>query len=132
MTDPPFSKAVLLYSSAKFSCKGTGDGLIWTVEHITLNDTELEERSIVIETKNINSNLSSILIIPALPANDGIEIGCIIFVTTPHFMTAGAKEAVLTVNGYSCCFQVVKSCEIWHELSLCFRCVTSRKYQMVF
>ena len=71
--------------------------MVWTVAHTTLNDTEQQERNIKIETVNMNSNLSSSLTIPALPINDGIEIGCVIVSVNP--INAIAKEVILTVNG---------------------------------
>ena len=98
LTDPPVSESGLLYKTVEFSCKGIGDGLVWTVAHNTLNDTEKQEQNITITTSNMSGNISSNLTIPALPINNKIEIGCIVISTNP-FM-AVAKEAVLTVTGY--------------------------------
>ena len=98
LIDLPTSKSALLYTSARFRCKGTGSDLEWTVAHIPLNSTGDKERNINITTNNMSGILSSNLTIPALPINNKIEIGCIIIISVSPFMVV-AKEAVLTVEG---------------------------------
>ena len=39
LTKLPTSESALLYTSVIFSCVGTGNSLVWTVAHTTLNDT---------------------------------------------------------------------------------------------
>ena len=97
LTKPPTSESALLYTSAIFSCAGTGNGLVWTVAHATLNNTEKHERNINITTSTTSGNFSSNLTIAAVPNNNMVEIGCIVLSVDP-FM-AVAKEAVLTVEG---------------------------------
>lgn len=97
MTKPPTSESALLYTSAIFSCAGAGNSLVWTVAHTTLNDTEKQERNVNITTSNTSGNFSSNLTIAAVPINDGIEIGCVVFSVNP--IMAVAQEAKLTVEG---------------------------------
>ena len=123
LTDPPISESGLLYTTVEFSCKGIGDGLVWTIARSTLNDAEKQERNINIATSNISGNISSNLTIPALPTNNKIEVGCVVISINP-FM-AVAKEAVLTVKGYiECISQFI--------LTHSYRCILSSKCSMAF
>ena len=124
MNDPPMSKSGLLYTTVEFSCKGTGDNVVWTVAHSTLNDTVKQERNIAITTSNIDGILSSNLTIPALPINNKIEIGCVVISVYPTLM-AVAKEVVLTVTGYiECISQFI--------LTHSYRSIFSSKCSMAF
>lgn len=98
LTDPPVSKCGLLYTIVEFSCKGIGDGLIWTVAHSTINDAERQKQNITVTTSNMSGNISSNLTIPALPSYNNIDIGCIVISDNPF--DAKTQEAVLTVTGY--------------------------------
>ena len=97
------SKSGFLYTTVEFSCKGIGDGLVWTVARNSLTDVVKQQRNITVTTSNISDTWSSNLTIYALPINDKIEIACIVHSfhpnSTPNY-TVAAKEVKLTVTGY--------------------------------
>ena len=71
--------------------------LNWTVNYHSVNETQKQEKNISITIINRSGNLSSNLTIPAVPINNGTEIGCIILSYMPFDVTA--KEAFLLVKG---------------------------------
>ena len=73
ITVAPSSVSATLYTLANFTCEGTGDGLSWTVQGYTLSNPSNQDREISVTTNNISFGvLSSVLIIRALPINNGI------------------------------------------------------------
>ena len=126
ITEPPRSTSALLYTSANFSCKGTGSVLVWTVAQAMLTETVKQERNVTVFTSNNNGSLSSILNIAALPFNNGVKIGCIIASFDPY--TAAAEEVTLTIRGtYICCMIFCTVMIVFGSL----RCICSGKCQMV-
>lgn len=82
MPAPPFSSVAL-------NCKGIGDALSWLVESHALNETIIQEKAIisVSNTSNNSGTLFSTLTIETIPANDGLEIGCIVAFMNPFSLT---------------------------------------------
>ena len=63
------------------TCVGTGNILFWTIDDHSLTNAIEQYREIsVTTTNNISVDVwSSVLTIRALPINDGIRVGCIVF-----------------------------------------------------
>ena len=91
----------LLYTLANFTCEGIGDSLVWTVQDNLLTDPSNQDREISVTTNNISVDVwSSVLTIRALPINNGISVGCRIFVRVigqkPDF---ALKGSIFTIKG---------------------------------
>ena len=80
-TAPTLSDLPTLYTLVNFTCDGTGNTLIWTINDHSLTNGIKQYREISITTTNNISVgvLSSVLTIRALPINDGIHVGCLVF-----------------------------------------------------
>lgn len=91
-------------SSVKFHCQGTGDTLTWLVDAIILTETIKKEREVTIsDMSNNNGTVSSTLTIATIPANDGLEIGCIIVFQNPFHVTL-YQDYSLDIRGiYNLC-----------------------------
>ena len=77
-----------LFSSVVISCEGYGDELIWLVESYILNEAIKQERAILlVSTSNNNGTVLSTLTIETIPANNGLEIGCIVSFINPYSLT---------------------------------------------
>ena len=92
ITVAPSSVTTLLYTLANFICEGIGNKLSWTVEGHSLTDAIKQYREISVTTNNISVDVwSSVLTIRALPINDGITIGCIVFGQNSNPVPKGAQ-----------------------------------------
>ena len=87
----PVSVLVPLYTMVHFNCMGTGDVLSWNVGGNSLTDPSNQDREISVTTNNTSVDVwSSVLIIRALPINDGISVGCIVADYNFNFVSKGA------------------------------------------
>lgn len=73
VTLDPVSVTTTLYTTVNFTCEGNGDILNWLIESSTLTDSIKKQREITVFNLG---NLSSVLLITALPINDGISVAC--------------------------------------------------------
>ena len=97
ITVPPSSVITSLYTLANFTCEGIGTKLSWTVESHILTDPNNQNREISVTTNNISVDVwSSVLTIRALPINNGIAIGCIVFGQNSNPVAEGGT---LTIKG---------------------------------
>ena len=97
ITVAPSSVTSSLNTLANFTCEGIGTELSWTVQGNSLTDPSNQDREISVTTNNISVDVwSSVLTIRALPINDGISVGCIVFGQKFDFV---AKGATFTVKG---------------------------------
>ena len=97
ITVAPSSVTTSLYTLTNFTCEGIGTELSWTVQGNSLSNLIKQYREISVTTNNISVGMwSSVLTIRALPINDGISVGCIVFGQNFNFV---AKGATLTVKG---------------------------------
>ena len=80
-TAPTLPDLPTLYTLVDFTCEGTGNTLVWTINDHSLTDAIKQYREISITTTNNISVYvcSSVLTIRALPINDGISVGCIVY-----------------------------------------------------
>ena len=97
VTVSPQSVIAPIYTTATFTCEGTGNTSHWLVQSAPLNRTVRQERNITFTNPGGPGNLSSILTAPALPINDGISIGC--FIVSNSNVHAFSSSATLTVRG---------------------------------
>lgn len=73
----PQEAKVPLNEEVNFTCKGTGDVLQWLVNSTPLDNNTITERGLAVtDISTVSGNLSSILIITALPMNNNVKINC--------------------------------------------------------
>ena len=102
--DPPRLTPSLLvaplYTSAVFTCEGTGDQLNWIVQSTILTDSIKQKRNITVSYSNSSSraNLSLVLSVNALPLNDGLNIGCQLISLSP-FDQIFSSTSTLIIEG---------------------------------
>lgn len=96
---PPLLVAPL-YTSAVFTCEGTGDQLNWIVQSTILTDSIKQKRNITVSYSNSSSraNLSLVLSVNALPLNDGLNIGCQLVLLSP-FDQIFSSTSTLIIEG---------------------------------
>ena len=98
ITVPPVSVTVLIYTTATFTCEGTGDIWNWIIESAILTDSIAQQRQITVTTTNTNNtNFSSVLTVNAIPINDGLVIGCEVITFIPFNRVI--SSSVLTIRG---------------------------------
>ena len=79
-TAPTLSDLPTLYTLVNFTCEGTGNTLVWTINDHSLTNAITQNRDISVTINNISVDVwSSVLTIRALPINDGIRVGCIVY-----------------------------------------------------
>ena len=93
----PVSVTVPPFTTATFTCEGTGDISSWLVHSAVLTDSVKQQRQITVTTTNIDTNFSSVLTVNAIPINDGLGVGCevITFIPFERVISSG----VLTIRG---------------------------------
>ena len=100
VTETPLPMSVLIYTLANFTCVGKGDILKWSLEGFPVTDPSNQDREISVTTNNISVDVwSSVLIIRALPINDGVDVGCNIWSVVGDNIDLDQKGATLTVKG---------------------------------
>ena len=98
LTKAPAAQTTNYYSNVTFNCRGIGDLLEWTVNGEGVNKSTLMAYNIKINKTVDGFNLSSTLMIEAVPTTDGfITIGCIIVSLVPFNLSARAVN--LTTRG---------------------------------
>ena len=117
ITVAPSSVSALLYKLTNFTCGGTGDILLWSVQGNSPFDPSNQDREISVTTNNTSVDVwSSVLTIRALPINDGISVACAILTESLTFISRGAT---LTVEGN---IDLCLSVKMLFLLTRCFTC----------
>ena len=95
---PPVSVTVPPFTTATFTCEGTGNVLNWLIQSDVLTDSIKQQRQITVTTTNTsNTNFSSVLTVNAIPINDGLGIGCEVISFNPFNRVTLSGE--LTIRG---------------------------------
>ena len=95
---PPVSVTVPPFTTATFTCEGTGDRLSWWVHSAVLTDSIAQQRQITVTTTNTNTNFSSVLTVNAIPINEGLGIGCEVITFIPFERVIASSN--LTIRGW--------------------------------
>ena len=105
ITVHPVSVTVPPFTTATFTCEGTGDELSWLVQSAILTDSIKHQRDITVTTTGStdNTSFSSVLTVNAIPDNDGLGIGCEVisynFSNPSNPFDRVISNSILTVRG---------------------------------
>ena len=95
---PPVSVTVPPFTTATFTCEGTGDILSWLVQSAVLTDSIAQQRQITVTTTtNNNTNFSSVLTVNTIPINTDLGIGCEVITFIPFERVISSSK--LTIRG---------------------------------
>ena len=82
-----------------FTCEGTGDLLMWSVESLPATNPLNQQRDITVtDISTAAGNLSSVLTIAVLPINDGVAISCSLY-NISNLFDAAFSACTLTIRG---------------------------------
>ena len=98
---PPVSVTVPPFTTATFTCEGTGDRFNWIVGSAVLTDSIKQQRQITVTTTNTsNTNFSSVLTVNAIPINANLGIGCEVITFSPFNRVIASSN--LIIRGMLC------------------------------
>ena len=81
ITDGPVSVTALIGTDAQFHCAGTGSYLVWEVDGLQADHSNISTRGITSDTTTTSGTVQSTLTVPATSVNNGTTVQCAISVS---------------------------------------------------
>ena len=82
ITEGPVSVTALIGTNAQFHCAGTGNVLLWEVDGLQADHSNILARGITSDTITDSGTVQSTLTVPATSVNNGTTVRCGISVST--------------------------------------------------
>ena len=91
------SVTALIGTNAQFHCAGTGNYLVWVVDGLQADHSNILARGIISDTTTDSGTVQSNLTVPATPENNGTTVRCAISVLlfTPPVISSNATLSIL-------------------------------------
>ena len=80
ITEGPVSVTMLVGATAQFRCAGTGNKLVWEVDGLQTDHSNIMARGITAATNTSSGTVQSILTVPATSVNNGTTVRCAVSV----------------------------------------------------
>ena len=81
ITEGPVSVTALIGTNAQFHCAGTGNYLVWEVDGLQADHSNISARGITSDTTTSSGTVQSTLTVPATSVNNGTTVRCAISVS---------------------------------------------------
>ena len=75
------SVTALIGTNAQFHCAGTGNYLVWEVDKLQVDHSNVFARGITVATNTSSGTVQSTLTVPATSVNNGTTVRCAISVS---------------------------------------------------
>ena len=95
ITEGPVSVTALVGTNAQFHCAGTGNYLVWEVNGLQADHSNISARGITSDTTSSSGTVQSTLTVPATSENNGTTVRCA--VTSLFSTPAISSNATLTI-----------------------------------
>ena len=92
------SVTVLIGTNAQFHCAGTGNYLVWEVDGLQSDHSDIYSRGIIASTMSSSGTIQSTLTVPATSVNNGTTVRCAVSVSlfsTPAILSNYSTLTVL-------------------------------------
>ena len=76
ITKGPVSVTALVGTNAQFHCAGTGNYLVWEVDGLQTEHSNISSRGITTSTMSSSGTVQSTLTVPATSVNNGTTVQC--------------------------------------------------------
>ena len=76
ITEGPLSVTALIGTNAQFHCAGTGSYLVWEVDGLQTDHSNISARGITVATNASSGTVQSTLTVPATSVNNGTTVRC--------------------------------------------------------
>ena len=76
ITEAPVSVTALVGTNAQFHCAGTGNYLVWEVDGLQADHSNISARGITSDTTTESGTVQSTLTVPATSVNNGTTVRC--------------------------------------------------------
>ena len=81
ITEGPVSVTTLIGTNAQFHCAGTGNYLVWEVDGLQADHSNISSRGVTAATNTTSDTVQSTLTVPATSVNNGTTVRCAISVS---------------------------------------------------
>ena len=102
ITEGPVSVTALIGTNAQFHCAGTGNYLVWEVDGLQADHSNISAHGITSDTTTSSGTVQSTLTVPATSVNNDATVRCAVtslFSTPPAVSTSNYSTLTVLPGG---------------------------------